>query len=226
MDGAMRKEINEEKLSSIHLELTDQSSTIHEFAFNPNKGVCEDKVMLVKPEIKDITLVLQRFDPILDKILQLDDFFEKPLFFFKYPRLSWFWCCLLVSFVLFFDPKYTLSYILALFIVLIGLQKPEVKYFAEPYLKGLFWDYQNKFIKSNLKVVTVTDVNLVESANEVMTRFFPTSNENELASRSVFRAALKIRSRLPTLKVSKDLTKNISPDNSEDDELFPENGAD
>jgi len=58
--------------------------------------------------------------------MQLDDLFEKPLFFFKYPRLSKFWCALIVSFVMFFDPKYILSYILALLTVLIGLQKPEI----------------------------------------------------------------------------------------------------
>jgi hypothetical protein len=54
----MKKEINEEKCSSIHLEITDLTSVIHEFAFNPNKGVCEDKIIQVKPEIKDLTLVL------------------------------------------------------------------------------------------------------------------------------------------------------------------------
>jgi hypothetical protein len=54
----MRKEINPDKISSIVLELTDQSSILYEVAFNPNKGVCEDKVMQVKPEIKDITLIL------------------------------------------------------------------------------------------------------------------------------------------------------------------------
>ena len=144
----MRSEINEcTKISSINLELKDLTSPIHEVAFNPNKGVCEDKVLLEKPEIKDITLILQRFDPILDKIMQLDDLFEKPLFFFKYPRLSVLWCCLMVSFVMFFDPRYTLSYLLALLIVLLGLQKPEIRYFVDPYLKVLFWDYQNSFIK-------------------------------------------------------------------------------
>ena len=119
--------------------------------------------------------------------MQLDDLFEKPLFFFKYPRLSKFWCVLIVSFVMFFDAKYTLSYILALLCVLVGLQKPEIKSFMEPYLKLLFWDYQNKYIKSNLKVMKVDDVNLIESSNEIMTRFFPTSNEEQMASKSLFR---------------------------------------
>ena len=55
----MRSEINEcTKISSINLELKDLTSSIHEVAFNPNKGVCEDKVLLEKPEIKDITLIL------------------------------------------------------------------------------------------------------------------------------------------------------------------------
>lgn len=65
----MRKEINADKISSIVLELTDQSSIMYEVAFNPNKGVCEDKLMQTKPEIKDITLIFQRFDPIYDKIM-------------------------------------------------------------------------------------------------------------------------------------------------------------
>lgn len=35
--------------------------------------------------------------------------------------------------------------------------------------------------------MTVDDVNLIESANEIMTRFFPTSNEENMASKSLFR---------------------------------------
>lgn len=54
---------------------------------------------------------------------------------------------LIVSFILFFDPKYTLSYILALLIVLIGLQKPEIKKMVQPYLKMIFWDHPNKYLK-------------------------------------------------------------------------------
>lgn len=143
----MRQEINPDKVSSIFFELTDLSSIAYEVAFNPNQGVCEDRVQLIKPEIKDITLVLNRLDPALQKIIMLDDFFEKPLFFFQYPRLSIFWCFLIVFFVMFFDPKYTLSYILALLICLVGLKKPEIKSFMQPYLKSLFWDHQNKYIK-------------------------------------------------------------------------------
>lgn len=120
VDGALKKEIND-NCSSIYLEITDQTSVIHEFAFNPNQGVNEDKIKKVKPEIPDITLVIQRFDPILEYLISLDDYFEKPLFFFKYPRLSVFWCVLIANFILFFDPKYTLSYVLALFIVLMSL---------------------------------------------------------------------------------------------------------
>lgn len=153
--------------------------------------------------------------------MQLDDLFEKPLFFFKYPRLSKFWCVLIVSFVMFFDTRYTLSYILALLCVLVGLQKPEIKSFAEPYLKLLFWDHQNKYIKSNLKVMTVDDVNLIESANEIMTRFFPTSNEEQMASKSLFRQKTQdFRSRKATTVNSTLRATNISPVDSEEDELF------
>jgi len=85
----------------------------------------------------------------LDYLIQLDDL-EKPLFFFKYPRLSVLWCVLIVNFILFFDPTYTLSYLLALLIVLIGLQKPEIKNMVQPYLKMIFWDHTNKYIKSEV----------------------------------------------------------------------------
>lgn len=168
-----------------------------------------------------MTLVLQRLDPILENIMQLDDLFEKPLFFFKYPRLSKFWCVLIVSFVMFFDAKYTLSYILALVCVLIGLQKPEIKRLTEPYLKLLFWDHQNKYIKSNLKVMRVDDVNLIESANEIMTRFFPTSNEEQMASKSIFRQKKQDLTSSKHTTVSNTLrATNISPVDSEEDELF------
>jgi len=168
-----------------------------------------------------LTLVLQRLDPILENIMQLDDLFEKPLFFFKYPRLSKFWCVLIVSFVMFFDAKYTLSYILALVCVLIGLQKPEIKRLTEPYLKLLFWDHQNKYIKSNLKVMRVDDVNLIESANEIMTRFFPTSNEEQMASKSIFRQKKQDLTSSKHTTVSNTLrATNISPVDSEEDELF------
>ena len=58
VDGKMKQELNGDRFSSIHLELKDLTSTIHEFAFNPNKGVCEDKLKQEKPEIKDITLII------------------------------------------------------------------------------------------------------------------------------------------------------------------------
>lgn len=162
----MKKELSD-KFSSIQLEILDQTSIIHEFAFNPNQGTNEDKVLQSDPELKDITLVIQRFSPILDYLIQLDDL-EKPLFFFKYPRLSIFWCMLIVSFILFFDPKYTLSYILALLIVLIGLQKPEIKKMVQPYLKMIFWDHPNKYLKQELAFQTTKELNVIESTLEIM----------------------------------------------------------
>ena len=70
-------------------------------------------------------------------------------------------------------------------------------------------------------VMTVEDVNLIESANEVMTRFFPTSSEHEIASKSLFRQASirSTRSRLLSQN-NKPLETSISPDNSGEDDIF------
>lgn len=67
--------------------------------------------------------------------------------------------------------------------------------------------------------MTVDDVNLIESANEIMTRFFPTSNEENLASKSLFRQKtidpIEAKKRVLSQKLR---GTNISPDYSEEEE--------
>jgi len=43
VEGKMKQELSADKPSSIQLEVIDLTSSIHEFAFNPNKGINEDK---------------------------------------------------------------------------------------------------------------------------------------------------------------------------------------
>jgi hypothetical protein len=76
--------------------------------------------------------------------------------------------------------------------------------------------------------MTVDDVNLIESANEIMTRFFPTSNEENMASKSLFRQKTFIETtQSKSLSLSQKLrgTNNISPDYSEEEELFVDEEA-
>lgn len=69
--------------------------------------------------------------------------------------------------------------------------------------------------------MTVDDVNLIESANEIMTRFFPTSNEEQMASKSLFRQKTQdFRSKKATSVTNTLRATNISPVDSEEDELF------
>lgn len=67
---------------------------------------------------------------------------------------------MIVSFVYFFDPKYLLSYVLFFFVVLFGMKKPEVARVVDPFLKYMFWDHPNQYMRENLKVKTIDAVNL------------------------------------------------------------------
>jgi hypothetical protein len=75
--------------------------------------------------------------------------------------------------------------------------------------------------------MTVDDVNLIESANEIMTRFFPTSNQENMASKSLFRQKTLIEiTQSKSLSVSQKLRgTDISPDFSEEEELFADEEA-
>jgi len=93
--------------------------------FNPNRAVNEDR-QLVEFKKKDLTLIKARISPTIAFVESIDAL-ERPLFFHKYPRLSKFWEVILVAFTWTFDPRYFLSYIIFLVIVLYGYGQKNIR---------------------------------------------------------------------------------------------------
>ena len=56
-----------------------------------------------------------------------------------------------------------LSYVLFFFVVLFGMKKPEVAKVLDPFLKYMFWDNPNPYIRETLKVRTIDAVKLEKS---------------------------------------------------------------
>ena len=112
--------------------------------------------MKPEPEIKDIRLMNWRLTPISEFFDEIDKA-ERYLWQFKYPRLSIMWLIVLILFVWFFDPKYFLTYVLSVVIVLFSLGNKDVAKKMNPILQRIFWDHPNKFLKENLAVKLVSE---------------------------------------------------------------------
>lgn len=112
--------------------MSDVTSGTQLFETNPNK-MSEDKQKQTEPEIDQISMLIDRLPLIFSQLNKFENLIQS-FIFFKYPRLSWFWCFLLVTFVLTFDPVYILSYLIALITCVFGLYRPEVAAVVDPYL--------------------------------------------------------------------------------------------
>ena len=77
----------------------------------------EDRPLKREPELKDIRLMMSRLIPFFEFLKEIDTL-ERYVWHFKYPRLSMLLFVQLVIFVFCFDPKYFLSYLLLLAMVL------------------------------------------------------------------------------------------------------------
>lgn len=92
---------------------------------------------------------------------------------FKYPRLSWFWCAVLVVFVLTFDPRYLLSYLIAVITIVYGLYMPQVARVINPYLNKLFFDHPNIYYKQVVKIATSSQISVIEAKKQLTEKYTP-----------------------------------------------------
>lgn len=113
----------------------------------------EDRSKQTEPEIDDVTILIDRLPLIFAQLNKFDNLMQS-FIFFKYPRLSWFWCFILVTFVLFFDPTYILSYLIAVTVCVYGMYRPAIADVVNPYLDTLFFDHPNLYVKTDLKIAT------------------------------------------------------------------------
>lgn len=117
---------------------------------------------LTEPELEDLTVLIDRLPLIFAQLGKFDNLMQS-FIFFKYPRLSWFWCFVLVIFVLKFDPRYLLSYLLAVVTVVFGMYKPEVARVVDPYLQKIFFDHPNIYFKQDVRIATSSQISVIEA---------------------------------------------------------------
>lgn len=115
---------------------------------------------------------------------KLDDLM-KAFFFHTYPRLSQFWCCLLVVFVLTFDPAYLLSYVIGIVTCVYGLNRPQVANVMDPYLKKIFFNHPNIYYKTDLKVAAMSQRSLIESKNSSINHYTPANQQGGLLTETI-----------------------------------------
>ena len=80
---------------------------------------------------------------------------------------------MVVIFVMTFDPTYILSYLIALVTVVYGLNRPQVAAVMSPYLQKVFWDHKNIYYKTDLRVATIDDRDLIETKREQIQKYAP-----------------------------------------------------
>ena len=101
-------------LPRIDLEIQDISKLKTMIAFNPNRDIVEDRRRKQSYKVKEIQMVFAKSSIGVQKILQVNEYYRL-IFFFKYPRYSIFCLLVMLIFLITFEPKYLLSYMIALF---------------------------------------------------------------------------------------------------------------
>ena len=142
--------------------------------FHPNRKINENR--LVPKDLKTVHIkqIVDRYRIIKGYFSHLDGL-ERSLFFHKYPRLSQAWKYGIQIFCLFFDPKYALSYIVALIFITFSFGHPAVNKYSGPFLQMLFWDHPNKDYISpeNIPIKRETDTAHQESLDNLIERNTP-----------------------------------------------------
>ena len=126
---------------------------------NPNLNVVEDREKIADPKIKDLQLFIARVSQLVQFINELGQF-DRPLFFHKYPNLSKTYMVVLIIFVWTFDPRYFLSYVIFLLIVLFAVGHTSIARRMDPILYSLFWKYPNKYYRKSKHIKLVREFNL------------------------------------------------------------------
>jgi hypothetical protein len=149
----------------------------------------EDRVKQTEPEIDDFSILIDRLPLIFAQLDQVDNLAQS-FIMFKYPRLSWFWCCVLVVFILTFDPRYLLSYLIAVITIVYGSYMPQVAKVINPYLQKLFFDHPNIYYKQIVKIATSSQISVIEAKKQVTEKYKPKDKNGVTANSAADKRSL------------------------------------
>ena len=152
--------------SRLRIEVEDMSNQLVKVMPQPNLNVVEDRVKLVKPEVKDITLAAARISSLTNFLVEIDQF-ERPFFFHKYPRLSKTYMVLLMVFVWTFDPRYFLSYVIVFFMTLFSFGHKSIARRTDPILYNLYWKHPNKYYRKSRYIKLVREYELERDTENI-----------------------------------------------------------
>jgi hypothetical protein len=102
--------------------------------FNPNRDINEDRKLRKEIDFSELAWAGKRVNIVIDTLKRADKL-ERPIFMFTYPRLSCVWAVVIVSFVWFFDPRYLLSYVTVLILIVFGRGHPVIYEHTEPFMQ-------------------------------------------------------------------------------------------
>ena len=131
--------------SSLTFSIQDMSNLTMLMDFSPKRDYNEDRKTKKTIAMKDLQPILARLTVTISMIRQLEASIERPLFFHKYPRLSRVWMIVMILFVYFFDPRYLLTYVLALVVLLFGYNSPFFQSSTDRFLHEKFFSHQNPY---------------------------------------------------------------------------------
>ena len=116
--------------------------------YNPNRDIMEDRKYLTDYTVKQMNTVLTRsklFFVLADSIIMADTF----LFYFYYPRFSYFvWICMHL-FIYLFNPQYLLSVLVFGLIFMVSQYSAWWEQHITPILDNLF--FNNRHLHESLK---------------------------------------------------------------------------
>jgi|LauGreDrversion4_2_1035121.scaffolds.fasta_scaffold41927_1 hypothetical protein len=100
------------------IEVNDLSGALTSVVFNPNRDIVEDRTRPYKFNTKFFSMIVAKVQLALYTLQNLEKV-EQLVFFYHYPIFSNFCLLILVFFFLTFDPSLLLSYIFAVFILIL-----------------------------------------------------------------------------------------------------------
>lgn len=106
-------------------------------AFNPNRDLVEDRPRNFKFNTKQLEYVAAKVMLAFYSLISINHV-EQVIFFYKYPRLSEFFKIFLLVFVIIFDPRHLLSYLLFMFLVLFIVMNDSWYGYVKPICDWLF----------------------------------------------------------------------------------------
>jgi hypothetical protein len=135
-------------LPKLEIEVQEMSVMKTLIAFNPNRDIVEDRPRKTEYKIKEIQMVLSKATIGFNKILDINEYYRL-IFFFKYPKFSFFCMFSMIVFTLFFDPAYFLSYMIAIFLVFYLSHNQKTYSNFEPILHKLFFNKITPYLKAH-----------------------------------------------------------------------------